>query len=248
MKQIVIIDDETDARQALRTLITQLCPEVEIVGEADGVESGFVLIRQRKPQGVLLDISMEDGSGFDLLDKFPNPDFQVIFTTAHDDFALRAFRYHALDYLLKPIIPAELAQAIDRLEPDVPADYPARILHLLESNKAQKIDNITLSTHEGIVFLNLKQIVRLESDGSYTTFFLQNKERHLVARPMREFEELLPAECFFKLHQSHIVNLSFVKKLLKEDGGYANMVDGSMVPIARRRKDDFIIAMKNWTP
>ncbi|RMH20787.1 MAG: response regulator, partial [Gammaproteobacteria bacterium] len=145
MKRIVIIDDEPDARQALKTLIDRLCPEAEVIGEADGVQSGFVLIRQCKPQAVLLDISMEDGSGFDLLDKFPKPDFQVIFTTAHDDFALRAFRYHALDYLLKPINPTELAQAIDRLEPALPADYSERILHLLESNKTQKLENITLS-------------------------------------------------------------------------------------------------------
>jgi two-component system LytT family response regulator len=247
MKRIVIIDDEPDARQALKTLIARLCPEAEVIGEADGVQSGFVLIRQCKPQAVLLDISMEDGSGFDLLDKFPKPDFQVIFTTAHDDFALRAFRYHALDYLLKPINPTELAQAIDRLEPALPADYSERILHLLESNKTQKLENITLSTQEGIVFLALNQIIRLESDGSYTTFILPNGERHLVSRPMRDFEALLPEANFCKVHQSHIINLSFVKKLLKEDGGYAQMADGSLVPIARRRKEDFIHAIRVWS-
>ncbi len=240
MKRIAIIDDEVDARQALRTLLGSLCPNVEICGEADSVQSGFALLRQARPHGVLLDISMEDGTGFDLLDKFPNPAFQVIFTTAHDEFALRAFRYHAIDYLLKPINPAELAEAVDRIEPGMPENLPAQIGHLLDSVRSRKLDKITLKSQEGMVFLSIDQIVHLESDGSYTTFHLLNNERHLIARPMRDFEDLLPPEDFFKLHQSHLVNLAYVKKILREDGGSVLMADGARVPIARRRKDEFL--------
>jgi len=240
MKRIAIIDDEQDARQSLKTLINSLCPDVEICGEANSVESAYVLIRQTQPHGVLLDISMEDGTGFDLLDKFPKLSFKVIFITAHDEFALKAFRYHVLDYLLKPINPEELVQAIDQIE-EIPAEnYPLRINNLLESARSGKLKKITLSSQEGMVFLSIEQIVRLESEGSYTTFFLLNNERHLISRPMKDFKELLPKNDFFKLHQSHVVNLSYVKKILREDGGFALMEDGSKVPIARRRKEEFL--------
>lgn len=248
MKRIAIIDDESDARISLRIMLNSLCPDVEICGEADSVASAFLLIRQTQPHGILLDISMEDGTGFDLLDKFPRPDFQVIFTTAHDEFALRAFRYHALDYLLKPINPVELAETIDRVKLTQPEDYSTKINNLLESTRTQQLDRITLTSLEGLIFLRLSQIVHLESDGSYTTFHLLNQERHLIARPMKDFEELLPEEEFFKLHQSHIVNLSFVKKILREDGGYALMEAGKKIPIARRRKDAFLEVMRRRFP
>jgi len=245
MKRIAIIDDEADARQALRTMLASLCPEVEVCGEADSVESAYILIRNSQPHALLLDISLDDGTGFDLLDKFPNPSFQVVFTTAHDEFAITAFRYHALDYLLKPINPAELAQVIDRISKKMHDDIATRMANLMESTRTHKLEKMTLSSSEGMVFLSIDQIVHLESDGSYTTFNMMGNERHLVARPMREFEELLPEDRFFKIHQSHLVNLAFVKKILREDGGYALMENGSKVPIARRRKDEFSEAMRD---
>ncbi|MCB0707063.1 MAG: response regulator transcription factor [Saprospiraceae bacterium] len=245
MKRIAIIDDESDARQALRTLLSSLCPDVEICGEAESVESGYVLIRQSQPHAILLDISLDDGTGFDLLDKFPRPNFQVIFITAHDEFALKAFRYHALDYLLKPINPVELAQTIDRVKLVMPDDFSSRIRDLLESNRNKHVGKITLSSQEGMIFLRLDQIMRLESDGNYTTFYLKNKESHLVTRPMRDFEELLVEDGFFRLHQSHIINLFYVKKILREDGGYAQMEDDFKIPIARRRKEEFLQLIKN---
>ncbi|TAK43353.1 MAG: response regulator transcription factor [Saprospiraceae bacterium] len=244
MKRIAIIDDEPDARQALRTLLTTLCPDVEICGEADSVQSAYVLLRQTQPHGVLLDIAMEDGTGFDLLDKFPRPSFQVIFITAHDEFAMKAFRYRALDYLLKPINPVELAQTIDRVKMETPEDYPARIGNLLESAPTRQFDKITLTSQEGMVFLRLDEIVRLESEGSYTSFHMLNNDRHVISHPMKYYEDLLPQDRFFKLHQSHLVNLSFVKKILREDGGYALMEDGCKIPIARRRKDEFLEVMQ----
>lgn len=247
MKRIAIVDDEADARQLLRSMITTLCPDVEICGEADSLESAYVLIRQTQPHGVLLDISLEEENSFDLLDKFKQPTFQVIFTTAHDEFALKAFRYHALDYLLKPINPIELVQTIDRIKEEASGNYPNRIRNLLESTRNGQLNKITLNSQEGMVFLRLDQIVRIESEGSYSTFYLLNQERHVVSRPMREFEALLPKDLFFKLHQSHVINLTFVKKILREEGGYALMEEGCKVPIARRRKDEFLEAMRQMT-
>lgn len=247
-KRIAIIDGQPDARQALRTMVQSLCPDVEICGEADGVQSAYALIRQTRPHGVLLDIFMEDGTGFDLLEKFPHPAFQSIFTTAHDEFALKAFRYHALDYILKPINPVELAQAIDRVRAEAPENYPVRISNLPYSARNGQFDKIALNSQRGMDFVRLDQIVRLESDASYTTFCLLNQERHVVSRPMKDFEELLPGDEFFKLHQSHIVSLSYVKKILREEGGYALMEDGCKVPIARRRKEEFLEVMRKRFP
>jgi two-component system LytT family response regulator len=248
MKRIAIIDDEQDARQMLRTIVTSMCPDVEICGEADSVESAYVLIRQTNPHGILLDIAMGDGTGFDLLAKFPNPEFQVIFTTAYDEFALKAFRFHALDYLLKPINPVELSQSIDRIKKDSIENLQTRMGHLLESVRTNKVDTLTLTSQEGMIFLKLDQIAHLESDASYTTFHLANKESHLISRPMKDFETLLPVENFFKLHQSFIINLNYVKKILREDGGYALLETGSKIPIARRRKNDFFALLKNRFP
>lgn len=244
MKRIAIIDDEPDARQALSTLLTTFCPEVVICGEADSVASAFVLLRQTQPHAILLDISLGDGTGFDLLDKFPQLPFQIIFTTAHDDFALKAFRYHALDYLLKPINPVELTAAIDRVRETPPADYAARIGHLLESHRTQQLNKITLTTQQEIVFVDIDQIIHLESDGSYTTFHLLTKERHVISHPLKTFEDMLPVADFFKLHQSHLINLSHVKSVLREDGGYALMENGYKIPIARRRKEEFLKVIK----
>lgn len=247
MKRVAIVDDEADARQLLRNMISTLCPDVEICGEADSVDSAYVLIRQTRPHAVLLDISLEEENSFDLLDKFQQPEFQIIFTTAHDEFALKAFRYHALDYLLKPINPVELAQTIDRIIPETSNNYTLRVKNLLESRRSGQLNKITLNSQEGLIFLRLDQIIRIESEGSYSTFHLLNQERHVVSRPMREFEELLPKDLFFKLHQSHLINLSFVKKILREDGGYALMEEGYKIPIARRRKDEFLEAMRQIT-
>jgi len=240
MKRIAIIDDEAHARQSIRTMLSTLCPDVEVVGEATGVASGVQLIRQSNPQAVLLDISMEDGTGFDLLDHFPRLDFKVIFTTAFDHFALKAFRYHAADYLLKPIVPKELMAAIDRLQNEAPESHAEKIRHLLVENRHQHFTKIVLSTQEGLVFLPLDQILRLESEGSYTTFHMLNKERHVVARPMKEFEEMLPDDSFFRIHQSHIVQRGFVRKVLKEDGGFVAMEGGGKLPLANRRKQEFL--------
>jgi DNA-binding LytR/AlgR family response regulator len=150
MKRIAIIDDETHARLFLRTLLGQLCPEVEVVGEADGVGAGLQLIRQTRPDAVLLDISMEDGSGFDLLEFFPQLDFKVIFTTAHDEFALRAFHFAAIDYLLKPIQPKDLMRAVDRVREMPMLDATEKIKSLLENARQHRPITITIHTQEGI--------------------------------------------------------------------------------------------------
>ncbi|MCH2199509.1 MAG: LytTR family DNA-binding domain-containing protein [Flavobacteriales bacterium] len=239
MIKTIIVDDEEDARGTLRAFLRMYCPSVELIDEASGVQDGYRKIMAGEPDLVLLDIQMEDGTGFDLLEKVRNPKFQVIFCTAFDEFAIKAFKYSAIDYLLKPIDPDELIESVSKVK-NSQESGEQRIDNLLEFKKSGKSDRITLSSQEGFTVVKLENIIRLESDSNYTNFFLTTGERILVPKSMKEFEGILPDEQFFRTHQSHIVNMEHVKKYMKEDGGYILMDDGSEVLVARRRKEEFL--------
>jgi two-component system LytT family response regulator len=230
----------------MRGLLERHCPGVVVIGEAGSVAQGEELLKQTKTDILLLDVQMEDGTGFDLLDRFTSWPFNVIFTTAHDDFAVRAFRYNAVDYLLKPVIAEDLAVAIDKARHQT--DHRLRqqqILQLLNTTAEKSFDRITLMTSTGPVFAQTRDILRLETYGNYCFVFLVNGERHLVPRNLKEFEEMLPEPDFFRIHQSHMINTSHVQKFIKEDGGHAVMKDGSKLPVARRRKEDFLSFLRN---
>jgi len=239
--RVILVDDEDASRNAVRRILETNCPDVSVVGEADSVAAGARLLREQPADLLLLDVQMEDGTGFDLLDRLPGLNFNVVFITAHDDFAIRAFRYNAIDYLLKPVDPDELTNALRKaMERKDHAPLQTQIAQLLRSAANKSFDRITLQTGTGYVFAETKDIARIETYGNYSFVFLANGERHLVSRNLREFEEMLPMPGFFRLHQSHMVNTAFVKKYLKEDGGYAVMHDGSKVPVSRRKKEAFL--------
>jgi two-component system LytT family response regulator len=236
----IIIDDEQDARNVLRSMSEAYCPEITFLGEADGVQTGVLLIRQLKPDVVFLDIQMKDGTGFDLLDFFPNPSFYVVFSTAYDAFALKAFRYHAIDYLLKPLSLIEFMAAVDRLQWGTLVAQSPLIGSLKECYREKKLEKIAVSTSEGISLLLVEQILRMESDGSYTTFVMASGEKVIASRGLKEFEDLLPESHFCRIHQSHLIQLRQVHKFLKEDGGYVVMSNGDKIPVSRRKKDAFL--------
>ncbi|MEM9917410.1 MAG: LytTR family DNA-binding domain-containing protein [Bacteroidota bacterium] len=243
MLKVLIIDDEFTARQALKNLLNMFCPQVKVVGEADGVQEGISLLQNTKADIAFLDIKMNDGSGFDLLDAFPAPDVQIIFTTAYDQFALKAFEYHAANYLLKPIMPKKLQAIIDRLNTSI--DKSSDPKGLISDFKNRTLEKLTLSTNEGYYILPIQKIVRLESSSSYTTFHTLDGEQIIIAKTIKEYEDLLPPEFFFRIHRSHIVNLQHVKCILKEEGGYLLTSDKARLPIARRKKDRLIKYFKN---
>lgn len=240
MLRIAIIDDEADARFTLRTFLKKYCSEDQLVGEASGVAESYQLILQEQPDVLLLDIAMQDGTGFDLLDKFSNFNFQVIFTTAFDDFAIKAFQYNALDYLLKPIDADDLVRSLKRVRANSQKDFQQKIKGLLKLTQTQQVDKIALSSMKGLIFLRLNDITHLEADGNYTTFWMMNGESHTVVRTIKEYEELLPTNFFFRCHQSHIVNLNFVKRFIKEDGGQIQLDNGKKITVSRRKKDRLI--------
>lgn len=237
----VLIDDEPGARAVVRDFIQKNFPDLKIEGEASGVEEAAHMISHIRPDLLFLDVEMEDGTGFDLLDKLDNLHFNVIFTTAHDDFAIKAFRYNAIDYLLKPIDPDEFIAAVEKAIQHRHQDvYEKQLLQLLKSAQEKKFDRITLNTNNGHVFTNTADITRIETYGNYSFVYLLEGDRLLVSRNLKEFEEMLPEPDFFRIHQSHIVNTNFVKKVIKEDGDQVVMKDGMKIPVSRRRKEEFL--------
>lgn len=240
--RVVLIDDEPDARHTLHNLLAVNCPHVLVVGQAGGVQEALALLQTQAADLLLLDVEMQDGTGFDLLDRLPAPpSFQVVFTTAFNEFAIRAFRYNAMDYLLKPIDPDELLRAIHKAQQNNYREHlQQQISQLLATTTQQSFERITLDTSDGLLFVRTHDITRLESYGNYTFVFLAAGQRCLVSRNLKEFEEMLPAPPFFRPHQSYMVNTAFVAQFLKDDGGHALMQDGAKVPVARRKKEGFL--------
>lgn len=239
----IIIDDEEKARKTIINYLSIYCQNVEIVAQAENVEGGYNAIIQNKPDLVLLDINMPDGSGFDLLNKFSNIDFKIIFITAYEEYAVKAFKFSALDYLLKPVNPKELIDAIEKARIVIDNEafelrYKAFVSNF--DNKSKTERKLVLKTSESIYVLETKDIVRCEADGSYTTFYISDGRKILVSRNLKEFEEMLNEFQFFRPHHSHLVNLNFMLSFEKRDGGHIVMKDKSEVPVSTRRKDDLL--------
>lgn len=240
----LIVDDERKGREVLQKMIENYCEDVNIVAMASGADEGYELITRHSPDIVFLDIEMPNGSGFDLLEKFDDIRFRVIFTTAHDDYALKAIKFHALDYLLKPVDIDELRTAVALARknigtPQVQNPYT----DFLARRKVKLSGRISLYVKDGIVYVAVNDIIRIESDGAYSTICMADGGKHIVSRNLKEYEMLLPEEHFFRVHKSHIVNMKRVKKYLRSDGFFVEMEDGSMVEIARRKKDEFLEKM-----
>jgi len=241
-----IVDDEPDGRENIKSFLDRDFPEFTVVGEAASVQEAITKIPTARIDLLFLDIELEDGSGFDLLDKLKQVNFNVIFTTAHDEFAIRAFRYNALDYLLKPIDPDDFTQAINKAKEYNLDILQRQLTQLIHSAQGKTFDQITLNTSAGHVFMNTKDISRIETYGNYCFVYLIEGDRLLVSRNLKEFEEMLPEPDFFRVHQSHIVNTSHVRKIIKEDGDQVLMSDGARIPVSRRRKEEFLnIVMRN---
>lgn len=239
----VIIEDEYHSREFLKTVLTDMLPDLVLVGTADSVPTGVALIDQTAPELVFLDVEMHAGTGFDLLERVRQRNFDVIFTTAYDHYALQAIKFSAVDYLLKPIDLDELQAAVqkvrDRRATQSPNAALDRLLQTLQHPTADP-QTITLATADGLEFVALPDIVRLEAAGAYTTFHLKGGRKIMVSKNLKEYEQMLPAKHFFRLHNSHMVNLNEVRRMVKTDGGYAILSDGSTILISPRKKDEFL--------
>lgn len=247
-KRTILLDDEPNSIRLLRFLIEKNCPELEIVGEFTDAEEGLAAILSEKPDILFLDIEMPHLNGFEVLDRCPQPlPFHIIFTTAYDRYAVRAFRYSALDFLLKPVSNTDLRKAVDKcLEKTTPDPRQMEIFQHFSpgKNKQHLPSRLTISTLEGLTFINVDDIVHCDSEGAYTKIHLAEEPPMLVSKSIKEMEEMLEYPFFFRVHHSHLVNLKHVRKFLRQDGGDALMSNGKNIPIARNRKLDFLEAVK----
>ncbi len=243
MIKTLIIEDEQKSREMLAGLIEKNCPGLMVAGLAKNVKEGVEQIQALKPELVFLDISMPDGSGFDLLEQVAGHKFELIFATASDAHAIRAIKYSACDYLLKPIDIDELKAAVDKVvrkKNEVPNMENLQFLIQQLKKADENFQKITLPTGNAYEIVNIKDIVRCEADGSYTLFYLADKRKLMISAGLKHYEELLPERDFIRVHHHHLINMNHVIRFLKEDGGYAVMSDGSKIEISRRKKEAFM--------
>jgi two-component system LytT family response regulator len=239
----LIVDDIKESRINLKVDLADYCPEIEVVAEAESVITSLKAIKDYQPNIVFLDIHLTDGSGFDVLELLPKIDFKVIFTTASDAFAIKAFKFSAIDYLLKPLDPEELQNAVKQAVGQYKLEH-AQVELLLDSVKrTTPLEKIALHTSDKIHVIELQQIVRLESSGNYTEFYLKDKTKILVSKTLKVYDQMLREAGFVRIHQSHLINASYVKEFVKQDGGYILMKDGSAPPISARKKADVISSL-----
>jgi two-component system LytT family response regulator len=239
----IIVEDEKKGQEILSSLILKYCNGVEIIGMADNAEEAYLLIIKMKPDVVFLDIEMPKGNGFYLLEKFEKINFQIIFTTAYDNYAIKAIKYHALDYLLKPIDIDELKQAVENVKKAMLKPDNTKYIDFLTTRKLDIENRLGLPVKDGILYVQVADIIRIESDGSYSTIYLSNSQKHVVSKNLKEYEDVLPVKEFFRVHKSHLINIKKVKKYVRQDGYFVEMEDGSQVEIARRKKDEFLQTM-----
>jgi two-component system, LytTR family, response regulator len=242
MLQAILIDDEPKNNRILKKMLEQFCPQVQVTGQANNSAAAKELLLHAKPDLVFLDIQMPGQDGFALLDGFPGASFEIIFVTAFDNYALKAIKYCTLDYLLKPVNIAALQLAVKRAgEKQKMKNTSMQIEQLLVNlQKPAAMQKLALPSKEGLVFITVSDILRLESSKGYTYFHLRNGQKLLTSKNMKEYEDLLPADMFFRVHHTHLVNLNCIKKYHRGRGGYLEMEDGTAVELATRRKEAFL--------
>lgn len=249
----VIVDDELQNREVLNRMIDQFCPSVKVLGTAENVDGAIKLVNEVNPDVIFLDIEMPGGNGFTLFDKISKPKFNTIFTTAHAEYAIKAIKFAAFDYLLKPINLLELKTAVEGIAEKkrsgaLQSDNNTRMVDVLRTNRkkeAYDFTRIALPTSEGIEFYDIQDILRCEADRAYCIFHLTNKKRIVISKSLKEYEDLLLEANFFRVHKSNMINMKHVVKYLKGKGGMVQLSDGSLIAVAVRKKEEFLLSLKN---
>jgi two-component system LytT family response regulator len=243
MMRTILIDDEAKSNRMLEAILESYCPQVRVIGTADGVNTAVDLIQKTDPDLVFMDIEMTRGNAFDLLNLLQPVNFHVVFVTAFDNYAARAFRYNAVDYLLKPVNIRELCEVVEKLSQKLAeGDLFARVRSILENMQAVDPTSrrIAFPALNGLTFVPMLEIVRLEAKGCYTYVYLQDRTKITATGTLSEFEHLLSDAIFFRIHHSHIINLNKIKSYQKGRGGYVTMDDDSFIEVASRRREEFM--------
>jgi len=241
MLTAIIVEDMKDAMELLKSDINKNHPEINIIDTAQSVVEAAKVLRKRQPDILFLDIMLGDGTGFDVLEIFPELSSKIIFVTASDEFAIKAFKFAAIDYVLKPYAYDELAQAIERAKQQIqPSKERLEILKDTLSAPEKKPDKISLHTLDKIIIVNLEDIVRCESDSNNTMFHLQDGRKIFVTKTLKYFSDMLKPYDFLRIHQSHLVNIQCISAFIKTDGGYLMLKNGENVPVSVRKKAEVI--------
>lgn len=240
----IIIDDEPKARKAIANIIEKYFPDIIIAETADNVKSGIAALKSHKPEIVFLDIQLGNSTGFDLLKEFGAINFKVIFITAYEKYAIKAFRFSAIDYILKPINPDDLIEAIKKTEAILNTENMNIKLNILLANREKETKKIVLRTSDSLKVANIQDIVRCEADGNYTRIYFNHGNKILVSRSLREFDEMLTEYGFFRVHNAHLINMAYLERCEKTKGGNVYMKDRAEIPVAFARKQSLIKALE----
>lgn len=244
----VLIDDESDCLELLALLIRKHCPTLQIIGQYDDPQEGISAIQAVRPNLVFLDVEMPEVNGFGVLEACRNIPFHVIFTTAFNEYAVKAFKYSAIGYLLKPIDREELVEAVQRAQQILSIQHLVEqrdiLFNYLHPTKPTK-EKIALATTNGIVFIPINDIIYCEADGNYTSIYRhQQQPPALFTKPLKEIEELLPGDIFYRVHHSYIINLKRVEAFIRGDNGGVRMSNGTLIPVARARKQEMLMLLE----
>lgn len=252
MIRAILIDDDANLRLGMKSLLARHAPEIEVVGEAGSVKSGIHILETVPADVLFLDIQLGDGTGFDILEQITKRKAKIthhiVFITAFEQYAVKAFRFSALDYLLKPVDPEDLKQVTHKIIHALAKNSESENVEILLENIRKQSENfkrIILSNSDGMHVIDIKDIIRCESEDNYTRFHIKNQKPLLISKTLKEYEELLSPHGFERIHQSHLVNISFVKSFSKKDGFFAILQDDTLLPVSQRKKDKFQAILKN---
>jgi two-component system, LytTR family, response regulator len=236
----IIIDDEELCSNLLQNYLKTKFPEFEIVAVCNSSTEGLKKINELQPELLFLDIDMPKMNGFQLLDKIKTVNFNLVFTTAYNEYALKAFKYSAIDYLLKPITVVDFVETVDRLLKRQMPVQSVQTNYLHDIQESGVINKIAISNQDGVLFLNIDEIVSCESSGNYSTFILNSGEKILTTKLLKDVDEMLKGRNFIRVHQSHLVNIKYIKKYISQDGGELLLTTGTIVPVSRLKKHELL--------
>ena len=243
MIRAIIIDDEADGREALKLTIQRYIPKIQILDLCSYADEGIISIRKHSPDLVFLDVQMPYKSGFNMLEELGEFNFEVIFVTAFDRYAIKAIKFSALDYLLKPVDIDDLQKAIQKAEARIKQKGTSQYYTSLLKNvkySSNKIEKLAIPTLEGIIFESVNDIIYCAADGNYTMLMMKGKRKLLVSKSLKDFEMMLSDNGFFRIHHTYLINMKYIRQYIKGDGGYVILEEGHHVDVSRRKKEAFI--------